>query len=153
MWKKRAGMAAGVLLVCVALAWAWKARQDAHYFDNYDPRAPLNVAMLDREEVGKDTPDKGYAITTFTFDGYKCEKVPSLISLPMKGAGGKLPVIIFLHGVGQSKSSLKQITAPFNQCGFAFVTFDQYMQGERKLPKKSPILIPKGVPPALPGRQ
>ena len=140
MWKKRAGVAAGVVLVCAVLAWACKARQDAHYFDNYDSGAPLNVALLDKEEVGKDIPDKGYEITAFSFDGFKGEKVPALISVPMKKAGGKLPVIIFLHGVGQSKSSLKQITAPFNQCGFAFVTFDQYMQGERKLPKKSPIL-------------
>ena len=141
MWKKRAGMAVVViLLACVALAWVHKSRHDAHYFDNYAPGAPLNVAVLDKEEVGKDTPEKGYEITHFTFDGYQGEKVPALISVPMKNAGGKMPVVVFLHGIGQSKSFLKQITAPFNQCGFVFVSFDQFMQGERKLPKGSSIL-------------
>ncbi len=140
MLKKCAGIAAGVLLVLAGLAWAHKAHEDAHYFDNYAPEAPLNAVLLGTEEFGKDTPEKGHAITGFTFEGFQGEKVPGLISLPLKKTAGKLPVVIFLHGIGQSKSFLRQITAPFNQCGFAFVSFDQYMQGERKLPKNSPIL-------------
>jgi dienelactone hydrolase len=145
MWKKRVRVAAGVVLLCIVLAWAHKARRDAHYFDGYAPGAPLNAVVLNTEEVGRETPEKGHVISAFTFDGCGGEKVPALISLPMKTAAGKLPVIIFLHGIGQSKSSLRQITPPFNQCGFAFVTFDQYMQGERKLPKKSPILTYLGA--------
>ncbi len=141
MWKKRVGMAAAiVLLLCIVLAWTNKAHQDAHYFDNYAPDAPLNAVLLNTEEVGAGTPEKGHTITGFTFDGFQGEKVPGLITMPLKKAADRLPVIIFLHGIGQSKSSLRNITAPFNQCGFAVVTFDQYMQGERKLPKKSPIL-------------
>ncbi len=140
MWKKRVGIAAGVLLVLIMLAWAHKTYWDARYFDNYAPNAPLNAVLLNTEEVNKEVPEKGHAITAFTFDGFQGEKVPALISLPLKQAEKKLPVVIFLHGIGQSKSFLRQITSPFNQCGFAFVSFDQYMQGERKLPKKSPIL-------------
>ena len=104
-----------------------------HYFENYDSSAPLNIKVIETTEVNKSTPDKGYTITKFTFDAYKGEKIPTLMSLPMNSKGKKLPVIVFLHGIGQSKSFLKEITAPFNRAGFAFVSFDQYMQGERKL--------------------
>lgn len=137
MWKKLLKIAAGVLVALIVLLWARKVYVDAHYFDNYDPGAPLNVSVLDTTEVNKDTPEKGYTIAKFTFDGYKGEKVPALMSMPLKRTGKKLPAVIFLHGIGQNKNFLKEITAPFNQTGFAFVSFDQYMQGERKLPKES----------------
>ena len=104
-----------------------------HYFDNYNPSAPLNITVQDTTKVNKRTPESSYTITKFTFDGYKGEKIPTLISLPMNSKEKKLPVIVFLHGIGQSKSFLREITGPFNRMGFAFVSFDQYMQGERKL--------------------
>jgi len=104
-----------------------------HYFDNYDLSAPLNIKVQETTEVNKSTPEKSYTITKLTFDGYKGEKIPTLMSVPMNKKGQKLPVIVFLHGIGQNKSFLKEITAPFNRSGFAFVSFDQYMQGERKL--------------------
>jgi dienelactone hydrolase len=129
--------AAGALVTLVALLWAFKAYQDAHYFDNYDPGAPLNVTAQDAVEVNKETPEAAYAITRFTFDAYRGEKIPALISMPMERRGKKLPAIIFLHGIGQNKNFLKEITSPFNRAGFALVTFDQYMQGERKLRGKS----------------
>lgn len=121
-----------VLLALVALLWAAKAYRDAHYFDNYDPSAPLNVAVIETSEVNKDRPERGYTITRFTFDGYKGEKIPTLMSWPRKRSGKQLPVVIFLHGIGQNKNFLKEITAPFNQTGFAVVCFDQFTQGERK---------------------
>ncbi len=127
-------------LAFVVFAWASKAYRDAHYFDNYDPSAPLNVAVEDTHQVNKETPEEGYELVKFTFDGFHGEKVPTLMSTPLKTTGKPLPVVIFLHGIGQSKSFLNEITLPFNECGFAFVTFDQYMQGERKLPKGTPIL-------------
>jgi len=107
-----------------------------HYFDNYDPSAPLNIKVSETTKVNKSTPEKSYTITKFTFDGYKGEKIPTLMSLPMNEKGKKLPVIIFLHGIGQNKNFLKEITAPFNRMGFAFVSFDQYTTGERKLEGK-----------------
>lgn len=140
MRKKVLKVSAGVLLVLAVLIGAHKMHQDAHFFDNYDPNAPMNATILDQEEVGKDTPEKGYVITHFTFDGFQGEKVPALMSVPMKHAAGKSPAVIFLHGIGQNKNFLKKITAPFNQTGFVLVSFDQYMQGDRKLPKHSPIL-------------
>ncbi len=137
MLKKGLKIAAGVLLALIVLLFARKAYVDAHYFDNYDAKAPLNITVLETEEVMKETPEKGYTITKFTFDGYKGEKVPTLMSVPMNRTGKKLPAVIFLHGIGQHKGFLKEITAPFNQTGFILASFDQYMQGERKLPKES----------------
>ena len=121
------------LLGLIVLLWPFKTYRDAHYFDNYDPGAPLNVTLAETTEVNKETPEKGYTITKFTFDGYKGEKIPTLMSMPMQHSGKKLPVVIFLHGIGQNKNFLKEITSPFNQVGFALVCFDQYTQGERKL--------------------
>ncbi|MCX5759271.1 MAG: acetylxylan esterase [Candidatus Hydrogenedentes bacterium] len=140
MLKRLLKIAVGVVLTLVVLLWVRKAYKDAHYFDNYDPSAPLNITVIETNDVNKETPEKGYVLTKFTFDGYKGEKVPTLMSVPMKRTGKKLPAIIFLHGIGQNKNFLKEITLPFNQTGFAFVSFDQYMQGERKLPDKVGVM-------------
>lgn len=140
MWKKILKVAVSVVLVLAVLLWIRKAYTDAHYFDNYEPSAPLNVTVTETTEVNKENPEKGYLLTKFTFDGYKSEKVPTLMAVPLVRTGKKLPVVVFLHGIGQSKNFLKEITSPFNQTGFAFVSFDQYMQGERKLPKNVGIL-------------
>src|ERR1035438_941421 len=101
-----------VLFTLVVALWAFKAHRDAYYFDNYDPRAPLNLAVLDTTRVNEDAPEKGYTITKFTFDGYRSEKIPTLMSMPMRRSGKKLPIVIFLHGIGQNKNFLKEITAP-----------------------------------------
>jgi dienelactone hydrolase len=152
MLKKALKIFVGVLLALVVLLWVRKAYTDAHYFDNYDPDAPLNVNVIETQDVNKDTPEKGYVITKFTFDGYKGEKVPTLMSMPIKRISKKLPAIIFLHGIGQNKNFLKEITAPFNQSGFVFVSFDQYMQGERKLPNDASALAQGRAFIARPGK-
>jgi uncharacterized protein len=139
-WKKILGGALGLLLTLVLLLWAMKAYRDAHYFDNYEPGAPLNAELQETIEVNKETPEQGHLITRFVFDGYRREQVPALISVPMKPKAEKLPVVVFLHGIGQNKNFLKEIASPFNQAGFALVTFDQYTQGERKLRGKQSFL-------------
>ncbi|MCX6886671.1 MAG: alpha/beta fold hydrolase [Verrucomicrobia bacterium] len=132
MLKMALKLVFGLTLALVVVLWGVKAYRDAHYFDNYDPAAPLNITVSDSTELNKETSGKGYSVTRFTFDGYKGEKVPTLISMPLK-KGGKLPVVVFLHGIGQNKNFLKEITPAFNGAGFALVCFDQYCQGERKL--------------------
>ena len=140
LWKRVLGYALGFLVALIVLLWGIKAYRDAHYFDTYEPRAPLNVTMLETTEVTREAPETGYTITRFVFDGYKGEKIPTLISMPIRHGGKKLPAVIFLHGIGQNKGFLKEITFPYNQAGFAFVCFDQYTQGERKLRGKRPFL-------------
>lgn len=140
MKKKILRGALGIVLTLVVLLWAFKAYRDARYFDNYDPSAPLNLAVFETTEADRGTLGKGCTITKFTFDGYKGEKVPALISLPAKPQGKKLPAVIFLHGIGQNKNFLKEIASPFTQAGFALVSFDQYTQGERKLSSGKSLL-------------
>jgi hypothetical protein len=103
VWKRILKGALGALVALVVLLWGIKAYRDAHYFDNYDPRAPLNVAVLETTEVAKESPETGYTITRFVFDAYKGEQVPTLISMPIQRGGKKLPAIIFLHGIGQKR--------------------------------------------------
>ncbi len=137
---KKALKIAGVALLCLLVAaMLLKGYSDGRYFDNYDPKAPYNVQVVETQPVNPETPDMGYEITKFTFDGYAGEKVPTLLSMPIKHPK-PLPAIVFLHGIGQNKNFLKEICAPFNQTGFAFASMDQYMQGERKLPKGTPPL-------------
>jgi dienelactone hydrolase len=135
LWAKRIMKSAlGILVLLVVLLWGNKVYRDAHYFNNYDPLAPLNVTMLETTQVNRDPPETSYTITRFVFDGYQGEKIPTLMTMPIEAPHKKLPAIIFLHGIGQNKNFLKEITAPYNQVGFAVACFDQYTQGERKLP-------------------
>ncbi len=136
MFKKALKIAGGALLALVVAAMVYKAHSDNNYFGNYDPKAPYNIQVIETQAVNPETPELGYEITKFTFDGYQAEKVPTFISMPLKHSK-PVPAIIFLHGIGQNKNFLKEITAPFNRTGFALVSMDQYMQGERKLPKDS----------------
>jgi len=129
-----------ILLTLAVLLLANKAYRDSRYFNNYDPSAPLNITVNGTTEVNKEVPEKGYTITKFTFDAYRGEKIPTLLSMPMKRGAKKFPAVIFLHGIGQNKNFLKEITAPFNEAGFALVSFDQYTQGERKLGGKKSFL-------------
>jgi dienelactone hydrolase len=139
-WTKLLWGALGVLLAAVLLLWEFKAYRDAHYFDNYAPGEPLNAAVIGTTEVNQGRPEAGYTITQFTFDGFRGERIPALISLPMSPKGNKIPAVVFLHGIGQNKNFLKEIASPFNQAGFALATFDQYTQGERKLRGRKSVL-------------
>ena len=135
MLKKALKIAAVVLVVLVVALWMRKAHYDAHYFDKYDPKAPLNVTVLETEELNADAPEKAYTLTKLTFDGYGGEKVPTLMAMPKKADGKRMPAVVFLHGIGQNKNFLKELAPPFCQTGFMLLSFDQFMQGERKLPK------------------
>lgn len=132
-WKKLL-LALGVLLFAlVASLWTYKGISDRRYFGNYEPAAPLHATILQSTDVQNETPETSHTITEFTFDGYKAEKIPALIAVPAKSKTGKLPAVVFLHGIGQNKNFLREIALPFNQAGFAITTFDQYTQGDRKL--------------------
>ena len=76
-----------------------------HYFDNYDPTAPLNIKVIETTEVNKRTPEKGYTITKFTFDGYKGEKIPTLMSLPMNRRARNFPPSFSCTGSGRARTS------------------------------------------------
>lgn len=118
-----AGIACTILLGSVA-----KCHRDAHFLDDYDRGAPLNVVASTPE------PREGYRRQPFRFDGVKGESVPALLALPVE-PDGPTSCAVFLHGIGQKKEFLDEIAGFFTREGFAMATFDQYMRGERKLPK------------------
>ena len=116
-----------LLLLFVAAGMAGKIWWDAHFFDGYDSQLPLNAV------VRGETPEPNYRLVDFTYDGLPGMPVPTLMALPDDTGASPYPCIIFLHGIGQDKEFLKDIAAPFVDAGFAFVSFDQYTRGERKL--------------------
>lgn len=127
MVRKALKITAAVLGSVLILLLAWKLVSDFRYFSSYDPKAPFNV------QVGESAEKENYRRLKLAFDGQAGEPVPTIMTFP-KEVKGKVPCVIFLHGIGQHKEFLDEITTPFNQAGFAMACFDQYMQGERKIP-------------------
>ena len=122
-----------LLILLVTKVWA-----DKTYFNDYDPTLPFNVRVNEVNMVndtielfGIDRPRR-YEKILFNIDTRPNESVPVLMTLPAERTG-RVPVIVFLHGIGQSKGFLEQICTPFNEQGFAMACFDQSMQGERKV--------------------
>lgn len=134
MWK-RILIIAVVLVVALLGAGVATMRMNVadahkHYFDDYDPALPFNSVVAERTEK------EGYVVEKVYFDARPGEPVPTLITFPPQFEG-KLPLILFLHGIGQKKDFIEDITLPFTVNGFAMACFDQSMQGERKLPKEA----------------
>lgn len=125
--------ASGVIVALTGLAIALtvlKALWDASYYRGYDRDLPLNV-MLREDKTYPDGEPK-YRRLAFTFAGSAGQTVPAVGAWPL-GGQGPFPCIVFLHGIGQEKEFLDRIAVPFVEAGYAMVTFDQYMRGERKL--------------------
>lgn len=112
----------GIIVVLLIL----KLSADMRYFSDYDPKLPFRERVAELEERPE------YRRIKLYYQGERGDQVPALLTFP-KNFRGKVPCIIFLHGIGQKKEFLDEITTPFNQNGFAMATFDQYMQGERKV--------------------
>ncbi len=117
------------LLVILCLL---KLNVDAHFYDDYDADAALNVVLRDTDKRWS------YRREDFTFDGVPGQAVPAIMALPKKGRG-PYPALIFLHGIGQEKEFVDTIAARFVKAGYAIVSFDQFMQGERKLHGANPL--------------
>jgi len=125
-----------VVIIIVAKVWA-----DKTYFNNYDPNLPFNVKVTSSEI--KDETVEFFGITRpihfekvlFSIDARPGEPIPVIMTMPVKRTE-RIPVIVFLHGIGQSKGFIEEICTPFNDAGFAMACFDQSMQGERKVQGK-----------------
>lgn len=132
---RRALRALGVcLLLLLAGLAALKAYLDATYFDGYDPAAPL------RAEVAEERVMPAFRWIKFYYAGHRGSRVPAVMALP-KDAPGPFPCVVFLHGIGNDKELMRklQMDVPFVEAGFAFVTFDQWTRGERKLQTRSDL--------------
>jgi len=118
------------LLAAAGFVGAW--RSHAGFYDDYDPGLPIEA----RDGTVEVRP--GYRRVAFSFQGVPGERVPAVMALP-RGGDGPWPCIIFVTGIGQDKDFLDEIAQPFVDAGFAFVSFDQYTRGERRLEVRSPI--------------
>jgi len=124
--RKAVKVGAVALVVSLGLLLAVKWNADRRYFDGYDATIPLRETVSEVEER------EGYQRVKLYFESIPGEQIPTLLTLP-KAFEGKVPCVIFLHGIGQKKEFLDEITTPFNEHGFAMATFDQYTRGERKV--------------------
>lgn len=136
--RKALKIIGGVLLSIVVLLLVFKIWADATYFNDYDPTLPFN-AQVRESAIVNDTIElfgisrpRRFERIIFTIESRPNETIPVLLTLPVERSG-PVPLIIFLHGIGQSKGFLEQICTPFNEKGFAMACFDQSMQGERKV--------------------
>ena len=136
--RKALKIIGGVLLAIIIVLFVTKLWADKTYFDNYDPSLPFNVQVQEVAQIndtielfGIERPRR-FEKVLFTMDTRPNESMPVLLTMPAT-RGSKVPVIIFLHGIGQSKGFLQQICTPFNEAGFAMACFDQSMQGDREV--------------------
>lgn len=122
-----------IVLLLVAKIWA-----DSTYFNDYDPSLPFNVQVQEVAQINDTielfgiTRPRRFEKVLFTMDTRPNESMPVLMTLPAERKG-RVPAIVFLHGIGQSKGFLQQICTPFNEAGFAMACFDQSMQGDREV--------------------
>ncbi|MDX9973479.1 MAG: alpha/beta fold hydrolase [FCB group bacterium] len=124
-------LATGFTLIVTLLVV--KVFADSRFYAGYDAALPLNA------EVQPATVEDGFKRVAFYYDSVPGERVPGVMALPKTG-DGPFPCIIFLHGIGQSKGFLDEVAKPFADAGFALVSFDQYMRGERRITSKNPLV-------------
>lgn len=129
----------GVFVAAIVVGFvAVKSYGDARYFSDYDAALPTN-AVVEETTVVADTKDifgveraRSYRRTEFSITAREGDEVPCVITQPLDFEG-KLPTIVFVHGSGQDKRFVETICTPFNQAGFAMVSYDQWNRGERKI--------------------
>ena len=97
-------------------------------FYEYDKNFPLNAEV---EALGDSGDYSLYHVTYLSTHGVK---VPGLLSVP-KSAKGPVPAIIFVHGIGDSKTAdyMEIGNRIFCQNGYAVMRIDVLNHGERKL--------------------
>lgn len=136
--RKALKIIGGVFLAIIVLLLIAKIWADSTYFNDYDPSLPFNVQVQEVAQIN-DTIElfgisrpRRFEKILFTMDTRPNESMPVLMTLPAERKG-RVPAIVFLHGIGQSKGFLQQICTPFNEAGFAMACFDQSMQGDREV--------------------
>src|SRR3954466_16395280 len=88
------------------------------------PRVPL------APELHPERASRGLTATHFTFAAEAGERVPGIIIQADKAAGRR-PVVILLHGTGDSKEGMLDLASEFAGRGFVAVAIDGRYHGER----------------------
>jgi dienelactone hydrolase len=103
-------------------------------------KLPANVEIKSVGEVDEakdifDVPrQRTFKRTALSIEARPGDRVPCILAQPAGFDGkSKLPTIVFVHGSGQRKEFVEEICTPFNQAGFAMISYDQWNCGERKI--------------------
>ncbi len=122
------GSAIGLSLVLLLVALgpvlgapSWEQLR-AHY--DYDAALPLDVKELQTTALGE------CKKTTFTFAATDGSTVPALLFLPLEGPTQSL--VLFLHGLGDSKDDASLLANTLCPNGIALLAIDARQHGDRK---------------------
>jgi len=115
------------LLASALLGCEGKPRVSVDSFYRYDRSLPLEATKL---RVAENNLFTRYHVTYLSANG---QTVPGFLNIPRSGKP-PYPAIIYLHGLGDSKSSdyIELGTAIFTAGGFAVLTIDIQYHGERR---------------------
>jgi dienelactone hydrolase len=130
--KKALKIFVAVLVIGIAAALIFKNNVDKDFYNDYDYTLPLDATVTEESD------EPGYQLEKVVFTARENETVPALITMPRE-ANDPVPIIIFLHGIGQKKEFITEICEPFVNAGFGLACFDQYMRGERAIDADSPL--------------
>ncbi len=117
----------GIFALLLLALFILKKKADHDFYQDYNSTAPLNARILSDHTAAAIHSQQS------VFDGVGEIPVPLVSYYPSTKNKSPLPCVIFLHGIGQSKSFLKLIAPFFTSHGYAIVCFDQYTRGERRL--------------------
>jgi len=123
-WIFRLAVVSAIFILCLCLL---KAKSDHDFYTGYDSEAPLNARALSRIIGGE------LQTRESVFEGVEGIPVPLVSFYPTGQQASPFPCVIFLHGIGQSKSFLRIIAPYFTDRGYAIVCFDQHTRGDRRL--------------------
>ena len=93
-------------------------------YAGYDAELPTEVKLRNEQENGH------YRRLDFTYMSAPGVTVPVLAALPKQP--GPWPAVVLLYGIGQSRTFLDDIAAPFADAGYALFVPEQHERGERK---------------------
>ena len=124
---RRSGWAT-CLVVCAALlcaqAFSAPTWEEVQAFYAYDASAPLDVQLEEPVDNGILT------VQTVRFRSVNDEMVPATVSRPK--TEGKVPVILFLHGLGGSRADSAKVAPLLAGQGVAIASIDAAHHGDRK---------------------
>ncbi len=90
----------------------------------YDHSLPLNVTIEQQED------NSAYTVYRLEYDSLNGERIPALLHIP-KGAEGKMPCVISMHGYGMDKSGAGMFAGMLVPRGYAMIAIDAQYHGDR----------------------
>ncbi|HWL53406.1 MAG TPA: prolyl oligopeptidase family serine peptidase [Chthoniobacteraceae bacterium] len=126
-----------LLLGLAAGTWVLQREWSREAFGGYDPALPLEP------EVATLSGSLPFRTEQVTITGLKGERLPLRLFVP-ETAKKPVPCVVLLYGIGQKMSFFDRIAPIFAEHGVALALPEQYEQGVRRPPGRSPYRRVKG---------